>query len=92
MQVTYASLPIAAGGPILRSPPGTLVFAEQQLRQILSPDDTLLNAVAFKAFGLFPGSASQDARLEKLSASSFKVKPEKTYHVICNSAICKAQT
>lgn len=82
-EVTYASVPVAAGGPILRSPPGRLVFAEQQLRQILSPDDTLLNAVAFKAFGLFPGNASQDARLEKLSASSFKLilKPSKIFGI-----------
>ena len=51
-QVTYASTPLASGGPILRSPPGRAIFQQQQLRQIVNPNNTLLNADSFKAFGV----------------------------------------
>ena len=71
--MTYASKTLASGGPILRSPPGRALFKQQILRQIVNPDDTLLNAVSFKAFGLFPGNALQDAFLQKLSPDTYKV-------------------
>ena len=73
VQVTYASKPQASGGPVLRSIPGRALFASQQLRQTLTPADNLVNSVSFKALGLFPGNAIQDAVIKTLSGSRYKV-------------------
>ena len=72
-QVTYSSVPKAAGGPVLRSPAGQLLFTNQQLRQTLQQPETLVNSVSFKSLGLFPGTAEQSATIETLSGSMYKV-------------------
>lgn len=74
LQVTYSSLPRAAGGPILRSSPGQLLFAQQQLRQTLTPPETLVNIVNFKSLGLFPGQAIQPATIQTLTGTTYKVQ------------------
>lgn len=75
LQVTYSSNPRAAGGPILRSPPGQILFSKQQLRQTLTPPETLINNVNFKCLGLFPGSAKQPAVIQPLTGNTYKVYP-----------------
>ena len=75
VQVTYSSLPQAAGGPVLRSAPGQLIFADQQLRQTLTPPGTLSNTVAFKSLGFFPGKARQVATIQPLTGTRYKVHP-----------------
>lgn len=73
VKVTYSSKPQAAGGPILRSPPGKLVFANQQLRQTLSPPESLVNSVSFSGLGVFPGNAIQPAIIQPLTGTKYKV-------------------
>ena len=51
-QVTYSSIPQAAGGP---------VFTNQQLRQTLTPPASLVNTVSFSALGFLPGTTAQPA-------------------------------
>lgn len=75
LQVTYASKPQAAGGPFLRSAPGKLIFGKQQLRQTLTPVDSLVNSVSFKALNVFPGNAIQNAVIKTLSGTKYKVQP-----------------
>ena len=74
LQVTYSSYPQAAGGPVLRSPIGQLIFANQQLRQTLIPPETLINSVSFKTFWLFPGNAKQPAIIQTLTGTTYKVR------------------
>jgi hypothetical protein len=74
LQVTYASKPQAAGGPVLRSAPGKLIFGSQKLRQTLIPTESLVNSVSFRALGIFPGNAIQDAVIEMLSGTKYKVQ------------------
>ena len=74
LQVTYASKPQAAGGPFLRSAPGKLIFSSQKLRQTLIPTNSLVNSVSFKALGIVPGNAIQDAVIEMLSGTKYKVQ------------------
>ena len=75
LQVTYASKPQAAGGPFLRSAPGKIIFGKQQLRQTLTPADSLVNSVSFKALNVFPGNAIQNAVIQTLSGTKYKVQP-----------------
>ncbi|DBA81650.1 TPA: hypothetical protein ACH3X1_007403 [Trebouxia sp. C0004] len=82
-EVTYASRPQAAGGPFLRSAPGKFIFSNQKLRQTLIPTDNLVNSVSFRALGIFPGNAIQDAVIETLSGTMYKLtlQPAKIFGV-----------
>ncbi|KAA6417469.1 MAG: hypothetical protein FRX49_12548 [Trebouxia sp. A1-2] len=81
--VTYASKPQAAGGPFLRSAPGKIIFGSQKLRQTLIPTDSLVNSVSFRAFGIFPGNAIQDAVIKTLSGTKYKLtlQPAKIFGI-----------
>lgn len=82
-EVTYSSNPRAAGGPILRSPPGQIIFSNQQLRQTLNPPETLINSVSFKCLGLFPGNAKQPAVIQPLTGNTYKItlEPARIYGI-----------
>lgn len=82
-EVTYASKPQAAGGPFLRSTPGKLIFSSQKLRQTLIPTNSLVNSVSFKALGIVPGNAIQDAVIEMLSGTKYKLtlQPAKIFGI-----------
>lgn len=82
-EVTYASKPQAAGGPFLRSPPGKIIFGRQELRQTLTPADSLVNSVSFKALDVFPGNAIQNAVIQTLSGTKYKLilQPAKIFGI-----------
>ena len=89
LQVTYASKPQAAGGPFLRSAPGKIIFGKQQLRQTLAPADSLVNSVSFKALNVFPGNAIQNAVIQTLSGTKYKVQPTFCVHYTLYAKLCK---
>ena len=74
IQVTFSTNPNAAGGPVLRSGPGQVLFSGQKLRQTLKQPGTLINTVKYKSLGLFPGQAVQTGEITILDGNRYQVR------------------